>query len=241
MIQMTVPQPTQQVFERVIVQPVTTPDTQHGRLVHIDWSAPDQGGRLVQFYDNNALVGCSRSPEDLEAWLVLDAGAHHQIELLAVRPQDAATPSQQYLAGVDPPTRPSASASVLRALTLPIDADLRVRIDTGQEVTAPLFSPDTPRGGFGAVFGAGGFGYDASAGPGLGLGQLGFGPLGIDGDALVWRDDSLARGDHTIELSLLDKSGQPAATPESLEISTSRLPAPPTNLSLSPALQLTWT
>ena len=241
MSQLSPQHPSQQVFEHVLARPVNAPDGQHGRLVHLAWSAPAQGDRLVQFYVNAELAGVSASPTEREAWLVLDTSVHHQIELLAVDPVDAATPSSQLLAGLDPPTQPMAAVGLLRDMRLPIDAQLSISLDEQIPVSTPLFSIDTPRGGFGAVFGEGGFGYDASTGPGLGLGQLGYGPLGTDGDLLRWQDATLSPGTHTLQLALHDTQGQPAAQLQTLNLTINRLPDPPGALALGGDLQLTWT
>eukprot|EP00752_Nemacystus_decipiens_P014095 g12531.t1 len=202
---------TQLVFERVIARPVAAPDLQHGRLIHLLWRAADQGERLVQFYLNGQLSGSSLSITQREAWLLVDPDQHTQIELLAVDPALVTTSFSSELVGLIPPADPAASLSVMRDLSLSAGTTLGVSVDGGLAERVPLFSPGDARGGFGAVFGEGGFGYDTSTGPGLGQGQLGYGPLGSDGDALCWRDDSLATGTHTITLSLEDQAGHARA------------------------------
>lgn len=242
MSEQTTDKPTQAVFERVHARPVSPPDPQHGRLVHLAWSAPEQGDRLVQIYANGELAGTSMSPADREAWLVLDAAAHTQIELLAVTPNDATTPHTDALAGASPPACPAGSFDLTRDAALPIDARLRLTIDDSADaLLTPLFPADAARSGFGSVFGEGGFGYDAATGPGLGLGQLGYGPLGTDGDALRWRDRTLGTGDHTLHLALVDAAGRPASEQSDLPLTITRLPDPPAGLALDDDLQLTWT
>lgn len=234
--------PTQDVFDWVFARPVDAPDLQHGRLVHVLWRAPEQGDRLVQFYVNGRLNSSSQSPTDRETWLVLDPHLHHEIELLAVSPSCANRPLDESLGGAEPGTSPYASIALLRDYDLPVDATVRVAVD-GQIAAeaSPLFADDAARGGFGAVFGEGGFGFDASTGPGLGGGELGFGPLGVDGDTLRWRDDTLPAGDHTLCLSLSDAAGQPAALDLETGVSISRLPSPPTSVAMGSDLTLTWT
>lgn len=232
--------PTQSIFERVLARQVAAPDNQHGRLVHVLWNASDPGGRLVQLYVNGELAHVCASTIDREAWLLIDGRYHQQIELLAVDPRDAATPSPQSLAGLDPATTPRLSARLLRDASLPIDAQLVVSVDNQLVTQTPFFASDTPRGGFGAVYGEGGFGYDASIGPGLGLGQLGFGPLGSDGEALTWQTDTLDGGEHTIRFDLLDKQGGRAALPLEEAFTIDRLPQPPSDVTLTPELILTW-
>lgn len=232
---------TQQVFDLVLARPVDSPDLQHGRLIHLMWRAPEQGQRLVQFYLNGQLSGSSRSITQREAWLVVDHDQHIQVELIAVSPASATIDLASVLAGIEPATQPTASLTVLRDLSLPVDTTLGVAVDGGVAERVSLFSPADARGGFGAVFGEGGFGYDTSTGPGLGLGELGYGPLGSDGDALRWRDATLATGLRTIDLSLNDQAGSPAAQDLELDFAIDRLPAAPGGVALNDELQLTWT
>jgi hypothetical protein len=242
---MTTPEPpltTQDVFEFVLARPVREPDGQHGRLVHIAWRAPRQGSRLVQFYLNGQLAGHSSSPTQREAWLVVDHARHTEIELLAVEPKLAAQDRSHHLAGIDPATLSSVSLALLRDVSLPIDSRLEVTDrDTQRTEASDLFTPSDPRGGFGAVFGEGGFGYDASTGPGLGRGQLGYGPLGIDGDAITWRSDAMPPGETAIDLRLTNATGQPAAVDTILSLTIDRLPEPPRDLRLDDTFELTWT
>lgn len=206
------------------------------------WSAPRQGDRLVQVYVNAELAAHSASPSEREAWLLVDAGKHTQIELLAVEPMMATSPQADCLAGATPAVQPVASFALSRSYALPTDAQLVVQVDSdGGEQRIAFFADDVPRGGFGSVFGEGGFGYDAATGPGLGVGDLGYGPLGIDGRALRWRDDAIADGVHVINLSLQDAAGQQAADDLALPVEITRLPDPPGNISLGPDLLLTWT
>lgn len=231
---------TQQVFDLVLVRPVDAPDLQHGRLIHLIWRAPEQGERLVQIYLNGQLSGASRSIIQRETWLVVDHEQHVQIELLAVNPRSATVDLASALMGVEPVTQPAASLTVLRDLSLPVDTTLSIEVDEGLDRVA-LFSLGDARGGFGAVFGEGGFGYDASTGPGLSLGELGYGPLGSDGFALRWRDESLPRGTHTVNLLLENQPGHAAAQPLSLDLSVDRLPNSPNEVVLNDELKLTWT
>lgn len=232
---------TQDVFDDVLARPVAAPALEHGRLIHVQWSAPEQGERLVQLYVNNALAGYTRDPREREAWLSCGIGRHHQIELLAVEPADVGVSCPALLVGAEPATQPTGSFALLRDESLPLDATLGVAIDGGQVVKrTALFAADTPRAGFGAVFGEGGFGYDASTGPGLGYGDLGYGPLGADGRALRWRDDTLSPGDHTLTISLNDADGRAVVPDLDLNLTIARLPEPPTDLTLDDNLQLTW-
>ena len=231
---------TQQVFDRVLARPVAAPDLQHGRLVHLMWHAPGQAQRLVQFYLNGRLSGASRSVTARDAWLMVDHDQHVQIELLAVCPASVSVDLSGLLAGVNPTSQPAASFSLLRDVSLPTGARVSVVDDAaGLNEQVALFEPGDPRGGFGAVFGQGGFGYDASTGPGLGLGGLGFGPLGSDGEALHWRSDRLAPGTNSITLSIDSPASPPLDAVLSLPID--RLPLPPSNVQFNDGLELTWT
>ena len=234
--------PTQSVFDVFLARPVAAPDLQQGRLIHLQWSAPQQGDRLVQFYVDGELAGYTLTSSQRESWLLIDACSHTQIEALAVAPGAVTKPMPDALGGVEPVTNPAASLVVMRDQTLPIDSVVQIAFDDPPAPDqTPLFAPSAPRGGFGAVFGEGGFGFDASTGPGLGLGQLGYGPLGTDGLALHWRHDGLDPGEHAIELTLRDARGSNLVDPLTLQTSITRLPEPPTDLSLSPDLTLTWT
>lgn len=234
--------PTQAVFERVLARPVDAPDLHHGRLVHIMWLAPQQGDRLVQFYLNRRLSCNSRSTTQRDAWLIVDPDKHTQIELLAVCPAESSVDRSELLAGIAPATQPGASLQLLRDVSMPIASVVAIKPGSASVADrSPLFSPSDPRGGFGAVFGEGGFGYDASTGPGLGLGALGYGPLGTDGDALSWFNDALPEGVNTLALSLEDRTGQTRSQEQSVAIEIDRLPTPPDEVALNDDFQLTWT
>ena len=234
--------PTQQVFELVLARPVDAPDLQHARLIHLMWRAPEQGERLVQVYLNGQLSITSRSITQRDAWLMLDHDKHTQIELLAVCPSNATDDQSEYLAGTNPSTQPFAAVRIMRDTAMPIDSCLSIEVE-GASVSdqTKLFSPGDPRGGFGAVFGEGGFGYDNATGPGLGAGELGFGPLGSDGSALRWRSDALTQGPHRIDLSLQAAAGLPVAQTTSIDLMIDRLPDPPSGVVLTDELTLTWT
>jgi|GEM_PF-2423665 len=231
----------QSVIERVIARAVMPPDPQHGQLVHLQWFATLQADRLVQIYANGQLIDHSASSADRDAWLLLPAEEHTQIELLAVAAEYASVPLQGLLAGYDPPTQPVASLALLRDYALPVGTVLCVQSNAQPHADcSPLFSQADARGGFGAVFGEGGFGFEASVGPGLGYGELGYGPLGIDGDALRWREAGLADGPHTLTLSINDSAGNAITTELDIDITIRHLPAPPTNLAFSDDLILSW-
>jgi len=233
---------TQDVFELVFARPVAEPDLQHGKLIHLMWRSPNQGDRLVQVYLNGWLSAASGSITQRETWLVVDHDRHIQIELLAVEPASVSVDLEHLLTGPDPSTQTFAALTLARDLSLPTNATLGVRVDGAADAErVALFSPGDARGGFGAVFGEGGFGYDTSTGPGLGRGELGYGPLGSDSDALRWQTDTLMQGPHTIDLSLTDEASLLVSQGLSLDLTIDRLPPPPGDVQLNDQLQLTWT
>lgn len=237
---MTTYNTTQQIFELALARMVATPDLQHGRLVHLSWRAPEQGGRLVQFYLNGELSGSCLSAGQREAWMVIDPDRHVEIELLAVDPSVVGVDFAGELAGAGVGTQPTASIAVLRDLSLPAETSLSVVVDGREPERIGLFLPSDIRGGFGAVFGEGGFGYDASLGLGLGQGELGYGGLGSGGVALRWRDDTLSPGAHTVALSLEDDAGRVSGQSTSVQVTVDRLPSAPLHVELDDDFHLTW-
>lgn len=234
--------PTQQVFELVLARPVDTPDLQHAQLVHLIWRAPEQGDRLVQVYLNGQLAAASRSIAQREMWLMVDNDRHTEIELLAVHSSVVTNDLGDYLAGINPSTQPFAALRILRDTSLPADSCVSIEVDGASHGDQTLlFSPSDSRGGFGAVFGEGGFGYDNVTGPGLGLGELGLGPLGSDGRALQWRSDTLAQGSRRIDISLQDAAGVSTTHTTGFDAVIDRLPDPPGGVALTDELTLTWT
>lgn len=228
------------VFERVLVRQVAREDHLHGALFHLWWSAPAQGDRLVQVYANDRLYTATLDPAQRELWLVFAPGRPQRIDLAAVRCSDAFVPrptGSDIAASV-----PSdiARVTVLRDPGAPVGSVVGIAVDDGPEEAAPLFGADDARIGFGSVFGEGGFGLDAAVGPGLGLGGLGLGPLGSDGDAWRWSRDDLAAGPHPLTLTHKDKAGRALAPPTTHDITTDRLPPPPPSVTLRDDLTLAW-
>lgn len=235
--------PIQSIFELVLARPVDRPDGEDPQLVHLWWSAPQQGDRLVQVYVDDQLHDVSLWPEQRAMWLMLDRRAAHRIELLGVSPDEACgvwQPRPELLEGWSPAVTDIATQTILRDQALPVHTQLRVSVDGALFDEAPAWPSDTSRGGFGAVFGEGGFGVDAATGPGLGLGELGYGPLGADGSAWRWRREDLAAGDHAIELTAVDHQGQTAATAFQRTATIERLPSAATSLDFDPVFTLQW-
>lgn len=228
------------VFERVLVRPVATEDVLHGALMHLWWSAPRQGDRLVQVYANDRLHTVTLDPAQRELWLVFAPGHAQRIELAVVARQDAYIPRPQPWATATATPRDTVQAVVLRLPTAPVGSKVDVRMDGQTPAAAPLFGDRDARIGLGSVFGEGGFGLDAAVGPGLGLGELGLGPLGSDGDAWRWSRNDLPAGAHTLTLTHTDAAGRAIAPTTTTNITIDRLPPPPTRVTLRDDLTLAW-
>ena len=236
--------PTQSVFEHVLARPATTAEGEHEAFVHLWWSSPQQGERLVQVYVDGQLYDVSQETSQREMWLTLDRSQQHQIELLAVAADDADGLWRSHadlLTGWSPTVHPVASLSVVRDERLPVDTDVTVMVNGEAMDRGPLWPTTAHRGGFGALFGVGGFGYDALTGPGLGEGQLGMGPLGSDGTAWRWQRSDLAAGDYSITVRACDDSGQSVVESEvELTVSTDRLAWGATSVSITEDFTLQW-
>jgi len=235
--------PTQTIFEHVLARPVDRPGGVDPKLVHVSWSAPQQGNRLAQVYVNDRLHEVSPWPEARELWLLLDRRRSHRIELLAIDANDERgvwRSRADQLAGWSPAVTDVASLAVLRDQKLPVDARFAVTVDGALSDRGAVWPGDVPRSGFGAVFGEGGFGIDAAAGPGLGLGELGYGPLGSDGSAWRWRRADLNEGTHDLTVAAIDGEGQAASSPLTQSITIQRLPQPAADLRVDNDFTLRW-
>lgn len=218
--------PTTDVFELV------TARAAHGRPweVLVAWRAPTQGDRLVQLYVDQRLAAVTTHPDDREATLLIDPSHRRTIEPLAVDADSAGLEMPHALASWHRGERHAMTAEVMRDERFAPDAALRRSVDGEEPQTAPLWDHGVARSGFGGLFGLGGFGFDDAAGPGLGRGELGRGPLGSDGDALRIRHDALAAGEHTLTLEGIDAAGRPLAPPLTQTHTVTRPPAPPAAL-----------
>lgn len=235
---------TQHVFQLVLARPMIGTTGDDPALVHLWWRAPQQGERLVQVYVDDELYDVTAHTQQRAMWLLLNRTQPHRIELLAVDPaavSDVWQPQPTLLGQWSPPVRDVAAVSVLRDEALPVDAQLAIEVDGQAAANVPLWPGDEPRGGFGALFGQGGFGADAATGPGLGEGELGVGPLGADGTALHWRRPNLPDGERQLALNLLHRDGQPATdAPTHMQRTIERLPEPAAHVQLDPPATLRW-
>lgn len=235
---------TQDVFELVLARPVAARDGEHPALVHLWWSAPEQGGRLVQVYVDGELVEMSQDPSQRELWLMCDRGRDHRIELLAVPVSDTEDiwrDRSELLQGWDPVVKSGLSLAVLRDEALPIDACVSVDVDGELIDRGAMWPAWEHRGGMGALFGLGAFGFDAVTGPGLGVGELGMGPLGTDGTAWRWARHDLDIGQHVVGVSVRDRTGRQLVAPELIDgVVVESLPAAASSFSIDPDFTLRW-
>ena len=236
--------PTQEIFEMTIARPVVWASGEDDSLVHLWWSAPDQGDRLVQVYVDGRLTDVSSSSNQREMWLMLDRSRPRRIELLAIDEADDDGAWREYshlLNQWQPEICGEATVSLVRDERLPVDSHMLVQVDGNTVDQGMLWPADESRSGFGGIFGVGDFGYDSATGPGLGVGELGMGLLGLDGTAWRWRRDDLAAGEHEITIMTEDASGQTAASPLVMEdVAIERLPQAASDLQVSEDFTLTW-
>jgi hypothetical protein len=236
-------EPTQTIFDLVLARPIDRPGGEDGLLVHLWWRAPHQGERLVQVYVNDRLYDISLWSEQRAMWLMLDRRRPHRIELLGVSIDDARgvwTPQPEHLQGWSPAVHDIGEVELIRDHTLPVDTWLKVEVDSQVMDEAAVWPADVSRSGFGAVFGEGGFGIDAATGPGLGLGELGRGPLGSDGDAWRWRHAGLSEGEHSLAVRAEDPRGRAVASPLNSTLTIERLPKPGRNVHVDADFTLSW-
>lgn len=231
---------SQDVFELTLARPVATPVGEHATDVHLWWRAPMQGERLVQIYVDGALHDVTADATQRAVWLSLDRTRPHRIELLALPATHAWHDHADRLAGWDPEPSSSAMIQLLRDEALPPDAVVHVAVDDEPTEAAPLWPGEVARSGFGGLFGLGRFGFDDAAGPGLGIGELGFGPLGRGGTRWRWSRDDLPAGGHTLTVEARDAAGHALVPPVDLGLTINHLPEPIRDLAVSTDFTLTW-
>ncbi len=235
---------TQDVFELVLAAGVRVGGGEHESLIHVWWRAPDQGERLVQVYVDGRLVEVTGDVDQREVWLVGDRGRAHRVDLLAV-PVGGVEAIHAEHAGVlgdwEPGLVRDVCVGLIRDERLAVDTRLRVSVDGEGEDAGAMWGPLDHRGGFGALFGEGGFGIDAATGPGLGVGELGMGPLGVDGEAWRWRRGDLEAGDYEVVVGAVDREGQRAGVDAGpIAVSVEALPRAGAGLSMDADFTLRW-
>jgi len=232
---------TQEVFELVLVRPVLVRGGEHPTLVELWWRAPQQGDRLAQVYVDERLATISTDPEQRSVWLHLDRGqaGGRRIELLAVPTGSALAwmSHRDALSGWPAATRGGQSLAVERDESLPLNAQVIFELDGQRRGEQPLWPGDAHRGGFGAVFGHGGFGQDAAAGPGLGEGELGVGPLGADGETSRF-NVRLNPGTHELSANIKTDLGSVTVEPKTSNVAA--IPGPAAQLSIDSDFTLRW-
>jgi hypothetical protein len=236
---------TQAVFDRVLARPILTPSGEHPRLAHLWWSAPSQGNRLVQVYVQGELYDVTLDVTQREIYLDLDRTHTNRIELLAVPaddPQALWRPQQNLLASWSPSVASTAEVSLVRDELLATDTQVVVSIDGSDMDHGSMWPSDVSRSGFGALLGMGCFGFDDTTGPGLGIGDLGAGSLGVDGFSWRWRRGDLGQGVYDIDLTTVNHAGQTVANPLNFQnVTLDDLPEPVAGLTLDENFTLSWT
>jgi hypothetical protein len=230
---------TQSVFDLVMARPVITAAGEHPWLVHLWWSAPLQGARLVQVYVQDELYDVTLDPTLREMMLVLDRTRTNRIELLAVPDDDVEVlwrPQPDLLGCWQPGVMDAVEVAMVRDEALGVETQVVVEVD-GQAVDSGAVWPnDENRSDPGGQLEE----ADVS-GLGLGVGALGVGRLGFDGTAWRWRRDDLAVGSHDIEVKAQDLAGQSAATSILLQgVQIDNLPDPVAGLSIDDSFVLSW-
>lgn len=225
---------TQDVFELVLARPVMTHAGEHPKLVHLWWRAPMQGDRVVQVYLNDALYDVTLDLAAREMFLILDRSRPNRIELLAVPaddPQALWHPQPQLLNMWQPAVNSAASVALVRDVDLPADTQLVLGIDGVLTDHGPMWPAIETR----CVAGD-----EDATGLGLGVGELGAGPLGVDGTAWRWRRDDLDAGEHSVHLDAMDHTGQAVSDPLDLAVTIEHLPDPVIDISITPGFRLAW-
>jgi len=234
---------TQDVFELVLVRPVRVAGGEHPTLVELSWRAPQQGERLVQVYVDERLAAVTGDAQVRRLWLHIDRGqpGGRRIELLAVTSGSAQLCKSMaaQLGGWPTPTRQGVDFAVARAESLPLGSRVSVRVDGEARACESLWPATAHRGGFGSVFGEGGFGMDAATGPGLGAGELGMGPLG-SGGAAHRTPLRLSPGEHLLAGVLSDDTQATELTLTGQAVSVAPIPRPAHALEIDPDFTLHW-
>ncbi|MEM7627281.1 MAG: hypothetical protein AAF333_16920 [Planctomycetota bacterium] len=241
----TNPATGQDAIELVLGRAVTTEAGEHEGLVHLWWRVRVGVDDVIQVYVNDELVEVSHDPLAPELWLVLDRSRPQRIELLGVpraAPEAWWRPRPERLARYSPRVSDRTQVRLLRDESLPIDTRVEVRREDQLVAAGEMWPNDTHRSGFGGLFGVGAFGRDSAAGPGLGRGELGHGPLGTDATAWATAPIPLTPGQNKLTVHATDTAGRDITPPFPLpSIAADTLPEPASDLTISPDFTLAWT
>ncbi len=193
----------------VQVRPVHDAVGEHAALVHAAWRLTDPGF-VVRIHVDDAVVDVLTDAAQRDAWLVCDRRVAHHVRLTTyprAYAHEAFTMQPRPIPPVAPLCDAAGRFSYIAHQSLPPDALLRVTIDGQPHVGIPLWPADTPRCGLGSMLGMDALGVDGAMAPGLGQGQLGVGPCGIDGQALAIALPILNPQPHNIELQPTSATG----------------------------------
>lgn len=231
-------EPTQEVFERVLLWPVE-PDRPGPAL--LSWRVGDLDGRAVQVYVNDRLYDVVFDEQQRELWLHLERRGETWVELLAVDVREAWADRSERLAGWSPRFVGGADLTMVRDEAWPVESRVVVSVDGEDHSPQRLWRAWESRGGFGGLFGRGGFGYDLATGSGIGLGEFGLGAFGADGNAWRWEGGELSEGTHEVGIGVEDPTGEIVAELAEAEVVTIDPPPRPAEaVNIGPGFELTW-
>lgn len=231
---------TQDIFELVLARAVLTPAGEHPRIVHLWWRAPLQNNRLVQVYVDEKLYDVTSDATTREVYLDLDRTQQHRIELLAISADDPDAvwrPQPGLLESWHPKVSSTVNINLVRDETLPVDTQLMISLDGDETEYGSIWPPSEARAG---SLSEAGITYGGAFGLGLGIGELGSGPLGYDGTAWQWFRDDLSAGNHNAQITAMDQAGSPVSAPLDVTLLTEQLPSPATGLSIIPPFGIAW-
>jgi hypothetical protein len=199
----------------ISVRPVYDEAGEHPALLHVTWRLTD-ATRVVRIHLDGALAEVASDPAMREAWIVCDRRLPHAVALSTFpreQAHDAWVMQPNPVAPLAPACSSAGHFSFIADQSLPLDAQLCISIDGDIHTTTPLWRADGPRAGLGSLLGQGALGIDGLMCRGLGQGQLGAGPCGVDGDALEFALPILPAGAHNIALRTTDADGAPIGPP----------------------------
>lgn len=208
--------------------PAFAGEHEHPNLVRVTWQDDNLQDHAAHIYLDGELIHITPNAQDRATWARIERDVPRRVQVLLVPnddPADLARPRPERLPQENPPYQGPPTAIILRSPAAAPHAQAQVTSDSG---TTPDFAELWPgrlsRPGFGGVFGEDEFGYDHAVGPGLGRGDLGFGPLGADAHALRYRDPLAPDGQSTLSIAV------PPGAPATLNAPTQRPTQAPTHL-----------
>jgi len=173
-------------------------------------------------------------------WLVLDRTKPHRIELLAVPEEnrDGLWREQpQQLESWQPQISSSAEVQFVRDEGLPIDTALCISLDGVLTDEGRMWPAHITRAG---AYNESGPIFNGPTGPGLGLGELGAGPVGYGGTYWRWHRDRLPPGEYPIEAATRITTGEDVTTGYNLTAYIDHLPQPVHSLAVAENNSIGW-